>query len=71
MTGIGTGTARLSPMTESLHCSPEIITILLIGYIPIQKKKFKKKDLDFPGGLLVKISYVHSRGHRFSLLSGN
>ena len=35
--GIGTGTARLSPMTEFLHCSPEIITILLIGYIPIQK----------------------------------
>ena len=23
-------------MAESLHCSPETITILLIGYIPIQ-----------------------------------
>ena len=37
VTGIGTGTARLSPMTESLHCSPETITILFTGYIPIQK----------------------------------
>ena len=31
-------------MTGSLHCSPETITILLIGYIPIRKKKkFKIK----------------------------
>jgi len=30
-------------MAESLHCSPETITILLIGYIPIQNKKFKRK----------------------------
>ena len=37
VTRIGTGTARLSPMTESLHCSPETITILFTGYIPIQK----------------------------------
>ena len=29
-------------ITESLCCSPEIIT-LLIGYIPIKNKKLKKK----------------------------
>ena len=26
-------------MTKSLHCSPETITTLLIGYTPIQKEK--------------------------------
>ena len=35
-------------MAESLHCSPETTTILLISYIPIQHKKFevwkKKKE---------------------------
>ena len=30
-------------MAESLPCSPETITRLLIGYIPIQNKKLKKK----------------------------
>ena len=30
-------------MTESLHCSPETIITLLIGYTSIQNKKFKKK----------------------------
>ena len=31
-------------VAESLHCLPETITTLLIGYIPIQNKKdFKKK----------------------------
>ena len=30
-------------MAESLHCSPETVTILLIGYTPIQNKKFKLK----------------------------
>ena len=30
-------------MTESIPCSPETITTLLIGYTPIQKKKFKEK----------------------------
>jgi len=30
-------------MTKSLHCSPETITTLLIGYTPIQKEKFKKR----------------------------
>ena len=28
-------------MAESLHCSPETTTILLISYNPIQNKKFK------------------------------
>ena len=31
-------------MTVSLHCSPEIVTILLIGYTPIQNKKLKKTN---------------------------
>ena len=30
-------------MAESLHCSPETITALLIDYTPIQNKKLKKK----------------------------
>ena len=30
-------------MTESLHCSPETITTLLIGYTPIQNKMLKKE----------------------------
>ena len=29
-------------MAESLHCSSEIITTLLISYAPVQNKKFKK-----------------------------
>ena len=29
-------------MAESLHCSPETITTLLIGYMPVQNKKLKK-----------------------------
>ena len=29
-------------MAASLRCSPETITTLLIGYIPIQNKKLKK-----------------------------
>ena len=41
-------------MAESLHCSPETITILLIGYTPIQnvfgvkKIKIKKKNFKCP-----------------------
>ena len=31
-------------IAESLCCPPETITILLIGYIPIQNKKLKKKE---------------------------
>ena len=30
-------------MAESLCCSPEAVTTLLIGYTPIQNKKFEKK----------------------------
>ena len=31
---------------ESLYCSPETITILLIGYMPIENKKhFKKNEI--------------------------
>ena len=30
-------------MAESLHCSPQTITMLLISYTPIQNKKFRKK----------------------------
>ena len=30
-------------IAESLHCSPEIIIILIISYTPIQNKKFRKK----------------------------
>ena len=38
---------HLSPfacMAESLLCSPETITTLLIGYTPIQDRKLKKKE---------------------------
>ena len=28
-------------MAESLHCSSETITTLLIGHAPVQNKKFK------------------------------
>ena len=31
-------------MTKSLHCSPETITTLLIGYTPIQSEKFEKEE---------------------------
>ena len=33
-------------MAESLHCSPKTVTKLLIGYTPIENKKFilKKKE---------------------------
>ena len=30
-------------MAESPHCLPESITMLLIGYPPVQHRKFKKK----------------------------
>ena len=31
-------------MAESLCCPPESITTLIIGHIPIQNKKFNKKN---------------------------
>ena len=34
-------------VAESLHCSPETITTLLIVYTPIQNKKFFKKAWNF------------------------
>ena len=30
-------------MAESFHCSPEVITTLLIGYTSMENKKFKLK----------------------------
>ena len=39
-------------MTESLCCTPEAITTLLIGYTPVQNKSLKRKSeliSDFPG----------------------
>ena len=33
-------------MAESLHCSHETITILLINYTQTQNKKFKKKFME-------------------------
>ena len=48
-------------MAESLPCSPETTTTLLIGYTLVQNKKFGKKNnsgycnwWDFPGGLVAK-----------------
>ena len=32
-------------ISQSLHCSPETTTMLLISYTPIQNKKFEKKFL--------------------------
>ena len=29
-------------VAESIHCSPETVTTLLIGYTPVQNKKFKE-----------------------------
>ena len=34
-------------LTESHYCPPETISRLLIGYTPIQNKKFKEKNI-FP-----------------------
>ena len=33
-------------MAKSLHCSPETITILLIGYTTIQKKRAAEDEID-------------------------
>ena len=32
-------------LAESLHCSPEAITTLVISYTPMQNKNFKKKNM--------------------------
>ena len=39
-TGIG--------MAKTLCCPPETITTLLIGYTPIENKKFKKLKVELP-----------------------
>ena len=39
-------------MAESLRCSPETITTLLIGYTPIQNKKVKKQPFSYTQGIL-------------------
>ena len=46
-------------MAESLHCSLQTITTLLMDYTPIQNKKLKKKE-----------SSCQCRGHRFNPWSG-
>ena len=45
-------------MAESLHCSPETITTLLIGYIPIENQK--KLKIAFPKNFRDKIVNGHS-----------
>ena len=35
-------------IAESLHSSPEIITALLIGYTPVQNKKFLEREKSLP-----------------------
>ena len=49
---MGGGLGRMDTYTctaESLHCSPETVTTLLIGYTPIKIKslKFEKKKMFF------------------------
>jgi len=39
--GLGENGCIYTCMAESLHCSPETTTTLLISYTPIQNKKFK------------------------------
>ena len=41
-------------MVESLRCSPETITTLLISYTEIQKKKFKKKKKRWERSLYIR-----------------
>ena len=43
-------------LAESLGWSPETITALLIGYIPIQNKKCNKKNLNTSESLLLEKS---------------
>ena len=61
-------------MAESLHCSPEIMTTLLIGYTPIQNvfgvKKNKNKVRYIDSSLLTPRCYTF-RTCCFLLKSGN
>ena len=53
-------------VTESLHCSPETITTLLISYTPIQNKKFVfKNDYTY----MYIHTYIHIHTHNRILLS--
>ena len=54
-------------MAESLHCSPETLTTLLISYTPRQTKKLKKKKKDMfyqgPAHLLMTFSKISHLVH--------
>lgn len=47
------GLAENGHVSESFHCSPENITILLIGYISVQNKTFLKREKENEGEPLV------------------
>jgi len=54
-------------MAESLHCLPETITTLLMGYTPIQNKKLKKKTKTFQAQEKVFVKLPESgRGMQYS-----
>ena len=69
--GLGENTCLCT--AESLSCSPETITALLIDYTSIQNKMFekKKRKRDFPGASGAKTPYSQFRGPRSDPLSGN
>ena len=52
-------------MAESLHCSPETITTLLIGYTPMQKRKLKK--VNYLGGLTY-FSFFRTTGKLIAII---
>ena len=45
--GVGGRMGMCIYMAESLHCSPETITTLLIGYTSVQNKKFRKRQIPY------------------------
>ena len=45
--GVGGRIGMCIYMAESLHCSPETITTLLIGYTSVQNKKFRKRQIPY------------------------
>ena len=53
-------------MAESLHCSPEIIMILLISYTPIENKKFnikKSSSIQFSSSVMSDSLQPHEPQH--------
>ena len=53
-------------MAESLHCSPEIIMILLISYTPVENKKFKIKkssSIQFSSSVMSDSLRLHALQH--------